>query len=182
MDEPVYLRALEASDVDRCYLWHNDRSLYEMLGGTFHFVSKCAVQEWLARKTAFSSLSLDEINLAICVNGSDKHVGNIYLRQIDWIIRQGTLQVFIGDREERSKSYGQSAVRQLLEYAFGELGLKSIYLYVLPDNSAAIHVYEKLGFRVEGRRKNQAFKRGAWKDYVLMAVSAEEYSCDKDCG
>ena len=177
MNEIIYLRALEGSDLERIYKWHNDWNLYEKLVGPFHFVSKQAVQAWLDRKTAFIS---DEINLAICVKGSDKHVGNIYLRQINWVSRHAQLEMFIGEPEERSKGYGQSAIRQLLSYAFKDLGLKRIYLDALTDNHAAIHTYEKCGFRVEGRLKNHAFKQGGWKDLVFMGICAEDHTAYKD--
>jgi RimJ/RimL family protein N-acetyltransferase len=177
MDEPIQLRALEPDDLDRIYEWHNDRSLYEMLGGPFRFVSREAVQAWLSRKTAFLS---DEINLAICIKESDKHIGNLYLHQIHWIIRSARLEIFIGDHGERSKGYGQSAIRQLLTYAFEDLGLKKVYLDVLSDNLAAIHIYEKLGFEIEGRLRNQVFKQGAWKDMMLMAAYAEDFTSDWD--
>lgn len=108
MKDRIYLRALEASDLEQCHKWHNDRDLYKMLVGPFRFVSKQAEQAWLDRKTAFSP---DELNLAICVKGSDEHVGNIYLREIDWVARNAQLGIFIGSREERSKGYGKSSIR-----------------------------------------------------------------------
>ena len=176
MDEPIYLRALETSDLDRLHKWHNDRSLYEMLGGPFRFVRKQATQAWLENKTAFLSYGSDEIRLAICVKGSDKHIGNISLHQINWIVRQARLEILIGDPEERSKGYGQAAVRQLLSYAFGDLGLRKIYLEALADNGVAIHLYEKCGFKIEGRFKNHVFKQGGWKDVIFFGIFADDYA------
>jgi RimJ/RimL family protein N-acetyltransferase len=177
LSEPLYLRALEVSDMERCYKWHNDRTLYETLVGYFHFVTKGTEQAWLDGKRAFSER---EINLAICLKGSDKHIGNIYLREIDWISRRAQLEIFIGDSEERSKSYGQSAIRQLLSYAFSGLGLKRIYLDVLADNKQAIHVYEKCGFSGEGRLKNHVFKQGGWKDVIVMGICFDEFTANGD--
>jgi len=179
MNDPIYLRALETSDLERCHKWHNDRTLYETLVGYFHFISQGTEQAWLDGRRAFLA---NEINLAICIKGSDEHVGNIYLREIDWISRCARLGIFIGDSKERSKGYGQSAIRQLLSYAFTDLGLKRIYLDVLADNRAAIHVYEKFGFRVEGRLKNHVFKQGGWKDLIVMGLCAEDYLPNKDNG
>lgn len=167
MDEPIYLRSLESTDLDRCHSWHNDRHLYETLWGPFHFVSKQSVESWLAGKTAYSA---DEINLAICVKETDRHIGNIYLRPINWVCRHAELQIFIGDTGDRSKGYGQSAVRQLIAYAFNDLGLTRVYLDVLFDNHAAIHIYEKCGLKVEGTLRNHAFKQGGCKDVVIMGI------------
>jgi len=173
MSEPIYLRPLELSDLDRCHKWHNDRSLYDMLVGPFRFVSKQAEQAWLERKTGFSQ---SEINLAICIKESDKHIGNIYLREMDWISRHAQLEIFIGESGERSKGYGESAIRQLLHHAFSDLGLKRIYLHVLADNKTAIHVYEKKGFHFEGTLKNHVFKQGCWKDVMVMGLCADDHT------
>lgn len=177
MLETVYLRALDIEDLDRMHTWHNDSELYEMHGGPFRFISRQATRTWLEHKTSFSAngTTADEINLAMCVNGTDKHIGNIYLRQINWISRNAELRIFIGDPNERSKGYGKSAIRQLLKYAFNDLGLKRVHLGVLADNPAAKNSYEKIGFVVEGQLKNHAFKEGKWKDVILLGICAGEH-------
>jgi len=172
MIEPIYLRALEISDLDRCHAWHNDGSLYETLCDHYRFVSRRAEEQWLEQRTAYSSSS-NEISLAMCVRETDRHIGNIYLRQINWICRRAELSIFIGDRKERSKGYGQSAVKQLISYSFSDLGLRRVYLGVLSDNPAAIHIYEKCGFKVEGTLRNHDFKQGQWKDEIIMGICAE---------
>ncbi len=171
MREPVYLRALEQSDAILMHQWHNDRGLYELLGGTFHFVSRRAVEEWLERKTGYNA-PRDEVSLAVCVTTSGKHIGNIYLRHIDWCMRHAEMQILIGDTGERAKGFGSSAIRQLLAYAFNELGLNRMYLYVLTDNSAAIRSYERCGFSVEGTLRGHLMKRGGPCDVHVMGMCA----------
>lgn len=173
MGESIYLRALEATDVERCLAWHNDRNLYNTLVGPFRFVSRQAEQAWIEKRAAYSST---EISLAICVKASHQHIGNAYLREIDWISRNSQLGIFIGDQNARSKGYGQSAIRQLLSYAFFDLGLIKVYVHVLADNEEAIHVYQRCGFQVEGRLKNHIFKKGGWKDLIAMGVCSEDYT------
>ncbi len=174
MIEPVYLRALELSDAALVHTWHNDRNLYELLGGPFHFVSRHAVEAWLDRKTSYAASS-DEVSLAICVAASGKHIGNIYLRHINWITSHAEMQILIGDSSERSKGYGSSALRQILSYAFNDLGLNRIYLYVLTENATAAHSYEKNGFSLEGTLRGHIMKQGCRKDVHIMAISAGEY-------
>lgn len=174
MSEPVYLRALELSDAALVHKWHNDKNLYELLGGPFHFVSRHAVETWLDRKTCYAAPA-DEVSLAICVVASDKHVGNIYLRHINWIDSHAEMQILIGDSSERSKGYGSSALRQILSYAFKDLGLNRIYLYVLTENAAAARSYEKTGFTLEGTLRGHIMKQGCRKDAHIMAISSGEY-------
>lgn len=168
--EPVYLRALEIEDLERTNKWHNDVSLYRTLGSHFRFVSRSAEEAWLKQKCAFSK---NEVNLAICLKDTNEHIGNIYLRDIDWISRRGTLHIFIGDKENRGKEYGQSAIRQLISYAFDELNLQKISLTILADNDVARHTYEKCGFTVEGTLKRHVYKNGQFKDIICMGLCRE---------
>lgn len=165
--EPVYLRTLERSDLARTHRWHNDSALYQSLGGAFHFIPLSAEELWLQQRCTYSD---KEVNLAICVTQSDEHIGNIYLRGIDWIARTADLQILIGEPAQQSRGYGTSALRQLLSHAFDDLNLRKICLRVLADNVRAIHVYAKAGFQEEGRLQAHVFKDGRYQDFVLMAL------------
>ena len=167
MSELVYLRSLEMADLERCYQWHNDPELYLFLGNSFRHVSQKAEEAWLESKVGWHH---NEINLAICLAESHQHIGNIYLRDIDWISRRAELHIFIGDKTQRSKGCGQSAIRQLVRYAFDELGLQRVFLFVLEDNLAARHSYKKCGFNVEGTLLRHVFKNGQFKNMIIMGL------------
>ena len=166
----VYLRALELSDLDRTQRWHNDRSLYETLAGPFRYASRAVEEEWLRRA---QSPSAEQINLAICLRATSEHIGNIYLREIDWIARHAELHILIGDRQQRGKGYGRAAVRQLIDYAFRDLGLHRVYLFVLADNQAACRAYAACGMIQEGVLRDHAYKAGAFRDVLVMGICNE---------
>jgi len=170
MSEPVYLRALELEDIERTVRWHNDPELYLSLAGTFRYVSKSSERDWIEKKVAYSST---ETNLAICESATDRHVGNIYLRNICWVARRGNMEVCIGEKDSRSKGYGKSAIMQLIQYAFDELGLQKICLSALSDNSNAKVLYEKCGFVTEGVLRRHVFKNGCFKDIISMGLHRE---------
>ena len=71
--------------------------------------------------------------------------------------------------DARGRGIGAALMRALLARADGELGIVRIQLEVDHDNGAAIALYEKMGFQVEGRLR--AFKRrdGDLIDALLMA-------------
>lgn len=163
----IFLRALEETDLERTYQWHNDPELYHRLGGTIHFVSHSTEKEWLSRKAAFSN---QETNLAICIKETGEHIGNIYLRNLDWVARNGELQIFLGRGIERGKGYGYQAMQLLIRHAFLDLGLMRIYLFVLDDNFAAIKLYQHCGFELEGKLRRHSFNNGAFKDYLMMGL------------
>lgn len=167
--EPVYLRALQMDDLSRIHEWHNDASLYESLGQPRRFVSPAVVEKWLRERVVYSN---NRLALAICVSDTGEHVGNIYLNKIDWVARHAEMALFIADPVHQSKGYGQSAVRLMIKYAFGTLGLLRLHLTVLADNARAIKAYEKCGFRVEGRLRRHAYKNGQFKDMLVMGLCA----------
>jgi len=60
----------------------------------------------------------------------------------------------------------------VLAHAFGPLGLHRVSLEVFAFNARAIHVYEKVGFRHEGRMRDALWWDGAPHDTLLMAALA----------
>jgi diamine N-acetyltransferase len=173
--EDVYLRALELSDLDRTWKWHNDSRLYGMLVRPFRYVSHAAEEEWLRRKAAYAQT---EIQLAICLREGDQHIGNALLTDIDWVARHAMVGIFIGAEEHWSKGYGQQALRLILRHAFHDLGLRRVHLIVLDDNDRAIRVYEKCGFVVEGRLRQHAYKQGKFRDLIFMGICVGDPGCD----
>src|SRR5271155_1658443 len=133
----VYLRSLTQNDLDRVLGWHNDHELYSTLGGHFRYVSREAESEWLRHRLE----ARDELNLAICLHEPPEHIGNIYLRNINWVDRNAELHIFIAQPEHRGKGYGSAAVRLITKHAFEDLGLARIFLHTLAANSAAIAAY-----------------------------------------
>ncbi len=173
--EDVYLRALELSDLDRTWKWHNDSGLYEWLVSPFRQVSRAAEEEWIRRKVAISQT---EFQLAICLKENNQHIGNIHLRNIDWVSRLAEVGIFIGDAEHWSKGYGRQAMRLILRHAFHDLRLRRVFLTVLDDNHRAIRSYEKCGFVVEGRLRKHAYKRGQFRDLVFMGICVDDPGCE----
>ena len=165
--EPVYLRSLEMDDLPRVHKWHNDSDLYASLTTPHRYVSRETVEQWLRQRTAFSTT---EVTLAICLTAGGEHIGNVYLKSIDWVAHHARMAIFIAEPTHRSKGYGEAAIRQMIRHAFGDLGLLRLHVTVLADNVAAVKTYEKCGFRVEGRLRRHAFKSGQFKDLLFMGL------------
>jgi len=173
---PVYLRALDVSDLEQVYAWHNDSALYENLGGNFRFVSRTAEEEWLSHRSVYSA---NEVNLAICISNTHEHIGNVYLRDIDWMARRAEFHIFIGAKTYRGHGYGESAMQQVLAHGFGELGLQRIYLFVLASNEQAIRLYRKCGLKEEGRLRQHTFKKNHYEDMLVMGILSLEWESRK---
>lgn len=64
---------------------------------------------------------------------------------------------------------GSKMIQRLIEWAKEDKDIEKVCLEVFAHNERAIHVYEKLGFRVEGRKERHVkFEDGTYSDELLM--------------
>jgi len=89
--------------------------------------------------------------------------------------RSATFRIIIGDPAYLDRGYGTEASTLLLDYAFAVLGYHKINLDLFEYNARAQARYEKLGFVLEGRRRENHWSRGRFWDDILMGVTAEEW-------
>jgi ribosomal-protein-alanine N-acetyltransferase len=61
-----------------------------------------------------------------------------------------------------------------LDHCFGPVMLHRVEATVRPENAASRRVLEKVGFREEGLLKRYLDVDGAWRDHLLVAITAEE--------
>lgn len=81
---------------------------------------------------------------AVCHN--EKTVGEIQLKYIDPEQGCATLSIHFSNDEYKNRGWGTEAVRLLVNYAFEELGLHTIYADCVHRNKRSRHVLEKNGF------------------------------------
>jgi RimJ/RimL family protein N-acetyltransferase len=99
-------------------------------------------------------------------------IGMIALYNIDHVQSVAELgRVFIGDPAFRRLGLAREASELILDLAFGRLSLQRIDLVVLPGNTAAIHLYESLGFvrTHEGQRDSRG---GHTRQVLFMSLKA----------
>jgi RimJ/RimL family protein N-acetyltransferase len=83
---------------------------------------------------------------------------------------------YLVEPESWGKGLATEAVKRLLDFGFGELGLHRIWATCLPENPASARVLEKAGMRKEGFLVKNLKIHGAWKSGFLYAILAEEWN------
>ena len=78
-------------------------------------------------------------------------------------------------REFQGRGYGTETVQWTLDWAFRSAGLHRVELSVLGWNEGAKRLYERIGFREEGRKRESLWKDGGWWDEVQMGMLAMEW-------
>jgi RimJ/RimL family protein N-acetyltransferase len=103
-------------------------------------------------------------------------IGLLRLEGIEWRHGRAELAVLIGQEDYRSRGYGTEAIGLALACAFGELGLRLVYLITDADNARGIRCYEKCGFRREGEMRGHRLRYGEPLDMVMMAVLKDDWA------
>ena len=109
--------------------------------------------EWVREKLAENACAFSMIE-----KKTGEFIGNIELMDRDESEKELGIAI---TAKKQNMGYGTEAVSALLTYGFGVLGLKRIFLKANPENTRALHVYEKCGFREYDRTE----------DHVLMETS-----------
>ena len=75
----------------------------------------------------------------------------------------------------QDKGYGSEAINWALDWAFNYGGLRRVEIGSVSFNERASRLYEKLGFRQEGRLQEVVFNNGKWHDVLEFAMLKREW-------
>lgn len=165
----IRLRALEPTDVDPMHAWYRDHE-FSVLDGNIYGTSRDSLAAFVATLT---SPSFADVSLGI----EDEHgtlIGIVRLKRVRPEDRVADFGIAIA-RDYWSRGYGTDATRTILRFAFDTMNLHRVALGVLDYNERAVRVYEKCGFRHEGRERQSKYRNGRWHDNILMAIFADEF-------
>ena len=95
-------------------------------------------------------------------------------------VRRGVTQCcalgyWIGARFAR-QGYMSDAVRALIPFVFGTLGLHRIEAACLPENQPSRSLLAKAGFHEEGLARKYLLINGEWRDHIQFALLEDEAS------
>ncbi|KAH8649926.1 acyl-CoA N-acyltransferase [Xylariales sp. PMI_506] len=77
--------------------------------------------------------------------------------------------------EHQNKGYGAEAIDWALDWAFTKANIHSVGLSCVEFNTRAAHLYEKLGFVLEGRLRSIHFYGRRWWDVLLYSMLEDEW-------
>ncbi len=75
----------------------------------------------------------------------------------------------------RNKGVGTAIIQHLIAWAKQGGIIKRIELEVMTHNTRALHVYEKLGFKIEGKKVASIYKEGRYVDVYMMGMLLMDY-------
>jgi RimJ/RimL family protein N-acetyltransferase len=104
-----------------------------------------------------------------------RFIGEVRLWRVSEANRSAMLTIFIGDHACWGRGYGTEAINLLLLEAFNRMNLHRVELHVFGFNVRAIRSYEKVGFIVEGTRREALARGGRKHDIVIMGILRDEF-------
>jgi len=85
------------------------------------------------------------------------------------------LAIAIFEKTDRGRGIGTFVVRRLCDVAFRELHAHRVELGVWPDNTRAIRLYRKCGFKKELVLRRYMYHEGKWRDAMRMSLLRDEW-------
>lgn len=154
--------------------WARDTEFHRLVDADpAQLYSEKKVKEWI-EKGVEEGFKPQRYFFSIRVLDDDKLIGFLGL-WLNLIHSEVWVGVGIGEREYWSRGYGTDTMKLCLQYAFMELGAQRVSLGLLEYNPRALRTYEKAGFRLEGRTRQDVQREGRRYDSLWMGVLREEW-------
>lgn len=166
-----YLSPIQPDDAAAWTAWMNDLEVTLPLGDEAYI--PYSLERML--EDVADAIQRQQHIFSIVTLADDLLIGRCLLFAMDTVNRSAMLGILIGEKDYWGKGYGQEATRLLLDYAFNLLNLHSVMLGAFSFNQRAIHAYERIGFKVIGRRREARLIGGKAYDVVFMDILESEF-------
>jgi RimJ/RimL family protein N-acetyltransferase len=157
--------------LENAVVWLNDPDVTEWtLVGDFP-LSRLAEEEYFERAMRETD---QEIHFAVETREGE-HIGFAGIHRIDWRHGTAVTGIVIGPKEVRGQGWGTDAMRVRTRYAFEVLGLRLLMAEVMAGNARCLKAAQKAGYREVGRIPRRYWKRGAWRDDVVLVIEGDSW-------
>jgi len=164
----IVLRAIEREDLPFLRELMNDSENEKYVVGWSLPVSEKEQEEWF--------LGLKKVNDTIrySIEFEGKFVGTCILNNIDWKNRNLGINIKLLNKF-KGLGLGKETIQLAMKYIFEELNMNRIEANILEYNEASIALFERCGFKQEGRRRQKVFKNNKYNDIIEYSILKEEY-------
>ena len=166
----VTLRAPRREDMQLICDMFNDPELENCVVGWAFPLSIEQQNAWFDKNMG------DPNNLRFIIDTpEDGPVGVATLTNIDWKNRRASHGIKLATMENRTKGIGTDAVMALQRYVFDELCFHRLESARFEFNIRSEKLFKKCGWKDEGLKRDCIFKKGEWRNLVIMGVLESDY-------
>ena len=154
--------------------WQRDTEFHRLADSDpAQIVSEKKLKEWFEKQIE-TGFKPEGYSFAVRTLADDRHIAFFGL-WLDLIHNEAWVGIGIGEREFWGKGYGTEMMKLCLQYAFTELNVQRVSLGLHEYNPRALRSYEKAGFRMEGRTRQDLMREGKRYDSLWMGILREEW-------
>lgn len=165
----VDLRPITVDDAMAMFLSLSDEESSRLTGTQTSFTLE-QVEAHCARIAAAE----DRHDFAITRPGDPTYLGEVVLMDIDPINRSAVFRIALAHESLFGQGLGTAATQRIVDFGFDDVGLHRIELEVYAFNERARHVYEALGFAVEGIKRDALWQDGDFHDAIVMSILSSD--------
>lgn len=163
---------------DPAYLsWLHDVDVVRTIGRPDYVLKPVELSEVQAYVEAVSS-SENDLFMAMHLRETGQFVGTVKAGHIDWYSGTADIGIMIGVREQWGQGLGTDSLSALCGYLFDEIGLRRLTAGVMAINPAMVRVFEKLGFRIEGKSRQHDRLGDDYIDHIELGCLRSEFLPD----
>lgn len=152
--------------------WANDPDLTETILSGDLPTTRAAEDEWFDKLCAPRGQHPEDVVFAVeTLEG--EHVGLCGIHNINYRHGVAVTGTIIGPPGARGRGYGSDAARVRTRYCFEVLGLRMLTSEVFAENAASLRMLARSGYREVARLPRRYWKRGAYRDVVVMIAERE---------
>ena len=163
--EGVMLRAAEPADLDVLYRLENDQDLWHLSHTQLPF-SKAVLAAYL-HSAAEDIYTAKQYRYIIAQEKEGDILGCVDLFDFHPMHRRAGVGIVILDAY-RGKGIGKKALALLEKQAFGVLQLHQLYANFAPENEVSKALFQSMGYRVAGVKKQWNFSNNTYQDEVMV--------------
>ena len=138
-----------------------------------------AVQRFIGRMIVFQQQEPRiKYQLAVVLKSTNQLIGNCGVR----MDTAGAVEADMGyelDPKHWNHGYATEAAHAMADFGFHRFGVHRIWAGCIAENTASVHVLEKLGMKLEGRFREHRYYKDRWWDSLIYAILDYEWQIHK---
>lgn len=148
----------ERYEVDRMHNFYTEKFQKTLLQCEYNLaVKQTAIRFWVYEKGKV-----------------DRIIGTVSIHDIKRGYQQSCELGYKFDQRFWGRGYARESVVKCLQVVFEELKLHRVEAYIVRENEASRKLLKRIGFELEGVKRQSVRLHGIWQDHELYALLAEE--------
>ena len=169
VDLVPYGRAFQARE----HAWWNNESMYWASMGERELLTHAQLEKQ-RREEAESDESRTGVTFGVRTKDGAL-IGSFGINFLSPYHRVANLGAMINEPDYWGGGYGTDALLLLVDYAFGWLDMRRLWLDTMSSNARVLRQMQKVGFTLEARLRSVAIADGQWNDEVVFGLMRDEW-------